>query len=126
VRAQIGSPQLNLGAVPMKFVTPTAMLAGCILLSACATTEKVSINQLGDEKLSCQEIVTQDKKVDQIMADGDHNKGASGANVAAVLLFWPAAVGNYMDADKAQQLAEKRKSVLADLYKSQHCGDAKS
>lgn len=110
----------------MKPITVTAIVAGCILMSACATTEKVAVNQLGDEKLSCQEIIAQDKKVDQIMADGDHNKGASGANVAAVLLFWPAAVGNYMDADKAQQLAEKRKSVLADLYKQNHCGDAKS
>jgi hypothetical protein len=43
-----------------------------------------------------------------------------------VLLFWPAAVGNYMDADKAQQLAEKRKSILAELYKNQHCSDVKS
>jgi hypothetical protein len=110
----------------MKLVTATAVLAGCILLSACATTEKVAVNQLGDEKLSCQEIIAQDKKVDAIMAEGDHNKGASGANVAAVLLFWPAAVGNYMDADKAQQLAEKRKSTLADLYKANHCGDGKS
>jgi hypothetical protein len=101
-------------------------VAGCILLSACATTEKVAVNQLGDEKLSCQEIINQDKKVDEIMAEGDHNKGASGTNVAAALFFWPAAVGNYMDADKAQQLAEKRKSVLADLYKSNHCADARS
>jgi hypothetical protein len=97
-----------------------------MVVSACATAEKVAVNQLGDEKMSCQEIAAQDKKVDQIIADGDHNKGASGANVAAVLFFWPAAVGNYMDADKAQQLAEKRKSVLADLYKADHCGDAKS
>jgi type IV pilus biogenesis protein CpaD/CtpE len=110
----------------MKNVTATAMLAGSLLLSACATTEKVAVNQLGDEQLSCQQIVAQDKKVDEVIASGDHNKGASGANVAAVLLFWPAAVGNYMDADKAQQLAEKRKSILADLYKTNHCGNVKS
>jgi type IV pilus biogenesis protein CpaD/CtpE len=104
----------------------TAALAGSFLLSACATTEKVAVNQLGDEKLTCAQIVAQDKKADEVIASGDHNKGASGANVAAVLLFWPAAVGNYMDADKAQQLAEKRKTILADLYKTQHCSDAKS
>lgn len=115
-----------MGGFPLKRITVTATLTACLLVSACATTEKVAVNQLGDEKLSCQEIVAQDKKVDAIIADGDHNKGASGTNVAAALFFWPAAVGNYMDADKAQQLAEKRKSTLADLYKSQHCGDAKS
>jgi hypothetical protein len=104
----------------------TAIFAGGLLLSACATTEKVSVNQLGDEGLSCDQIMAQDKKVDEVIAEGDHNKGASGANVAAVLFFWPAAVGNYMDADKAQQLAEKRKTVLADLYKTKHCGNPNS
>lgn len=106
----------------MKKVMTTAMLAGCVLLSACSTTEKVSVNQLGDEKLSCEQIVAQDKKADEVIAQGDHNKGASGANVAAVLFFPLAAVGNYMDADKAQQLAERRKTVLAELYKTNHCG----
>lgn len=98
-----------------------ATVAACVVTSACATTEKVSVNQLGDEQLTCEQIMAQDKKADEVIAEGDHNKGASGANVAAVLLFWPAAVGNYMDADKAQQLAEKRKTVLAELYKTKHC-----
>jgi hypothetical protein len=95
--------------------------AASMTLAACATNQKVSTNQLGDTGLSCQEITAQDKKLDGVLDDAQHNKGVSGANVAAVLLFWPAAVGNYMDADKAEQLVNKRKAVLADLYKDKHC-----
>jgi hypothetical protein len=99
-----------------------AASAACLMLAACATNPKVSTNQLTDADLSCKEISTQDKNLDDVLEKAQHNKGVSGANVAAVLLFWPAAVGNYMDADKAEQLVNKRKTVLADLYKDKHCG----
>lgn len=95
--------------------------AVCMAATGCATNEKIATNQLGDEKLSCQDIKSQDKKLDTVMEEASHNKGASGANVAAVLFFWPAAVGNYMDADKAEQLVNKRKAILADLYKEKRC-----
>ncbi|WP_334161950.1 hypothetical protein [Phenylobacterium sp.] len=98
-----------------------AAVAASVALAGCATNQKVATNQLGDEKLSCSEITTQDKNLDELLQKAQHNKGVSGANVAAVLLFWPAAVGNYMDADKAEELVNKRKAVLADLYKSKRC-----
>lgn len=95
--------------------------AATLMLAGCATNQKVSTNQLGDEKLSCSQITAEDKKLDELLEKAQHNKGVSTANVAAVLLFWPAAVGNYLDADKAEQLVTKRKTVLADLYKSKRC-----
>lgn len=90
-------------------------------LSGCATNQKISTNQLSDSSLTCEQIVTQDKGLDDILEKARHNKGVSGANVAAVLLFWPAAIGNYMDADKAEALVVKRKAVLADLHKAKNC-----
>lgn len=100
-----------------------AALVVCVTLglSGCATNQKISTNQLSDSSLTCEQIVTQDKGLDDILEKAQHNKGVSGANVAAVLLFWPAAIGNYMDADKAEALVVKRKAVLADLHKSKHC-----
>jgi hypothetical protein len=90
-------------------------------LGACATNQKISTNQLSDAGLTCQQIETQDKGLDGILEKAQHNKGVSGANVAAVLLFWPAAIGNYMDADKAEALVVKRKAVLADLHTAKGC-----
>ena len=98
-----------------------AAVAATILLAGCATNQKVAVNQIADNELSCIQIAEQDKKLNDILEKAQNNKGVSGANVAAVLLFWPAAVGNYMDADKAEQLVVKRKEVLSDLYKKKSC-----
>ncbi|MBC7669008.1 hypothetical protein [Caulobacter sp. DWR2-3-1b2] len=110
----------------MKFNSPlasTAIIFACLSLglSACATNQKISTNQLSDSSLTCAQIASQDKELDVILEKAKHNKGVSGANVAAVLLFWPAAVGNYMDADKAEELVVKRKAILAELHKAKSC-----
>ncbi len=105
----------------MRTVNIAAVLAACVALSACATNQKVSVNQLGDEHLSCAQIVSQDRQLDEVLEKAQNNKGVSTANVAAVIFFWPAAVGNYMDADKAEQLVTRRKTVLADMYAKKGC-----
>ena len=91
-------------------------------VAGCATNEKVSVKQINDNNLTCAELASQDAELDAVLEKARHNKGVSGANVAAVLLFWPAAVGNYMDADKAEQLVVERKRHLADLYTKKNCG----
>jgi hypothetical protein len=99
-----------------------AMLAAALAVSGCATNQKVATAQLGDERLSCEQIRSEDSKMNDILERAQHNKGVSGANVAAVLLFWPAAIGNYMDADKAEGLVTKRKDNLAAMYREKRCG----
>ncbi len=105
----------------MRTVNIAAVITACVVLSACATNQKVSVNQLGDEQLSCAQIVSQDRQLDEVLEKAQNNKGVSTANVAAVIFFWPAAVGNYMDADKAEQLVTRRKTVLADMYAKKGC-----
>jgi outer membrane murein-binding lipoprotein Lpp len=99
----------------------SAILAAGVLTSGCVTNQKVATSQVGDEQLSCTDIKAQNTKLDELAADARHNKGVNTANVAAVLLFWPAAVGNYMDSDHAEQLIDKRRGRLADLYKAKSC-----
>ena len=105
----------------MRVVKLSVAVAASIVLSSCATNQKVAVNQLGDEQLTCEQIASQDRQLDDVLSKAQDNKGVSTANVAAVLFFWPAAVGNYMDADKAEQLVNKRKSVLADMYARKRC-----
>ena len=40
------------------------------------------------------------------MEEASDNKGVNTANVAAAVFFWPAAVGNYMNAADAEKLVE--------------------
>lgn len=88
---------------------------------ACTTTQKVSVMQPGDTAMNCGGLRTEFGKLDAISADADGDKGVNGANVAAILLFWPAAAGNYLNARDAQQLVSQRRTYLMGLYNEKHC-----
>ena len=105
----------------LKFAALGAALVCAFAVSGCVTNEKVSTTQVGDENLTCGDIKTQNAKLDELAEEARHNKGVNTANVAAVLFFWPAAVGNYMDSDHAEQLIDKRRARLAELYKAKAC-----
>lgn len=104
-----------------KLLGMAAAVGLAVALSGCVTNEKVAVTQVGDENLSCAQITAQNQKLDGVSEEARHNKGVNTANVAAVLFFWPAAVGNYMDSKDAEDLVQKRKARLAELYKAKGC-----
>ena len=75
----------------------------------------------GDRAMTCTQLKEEFAKLDVIKRDADSDKGVNGANVAAVLLFWPAAAGNYLNARDAQQLAEQRRTHLMTFYNEKQC-----
>lgn len=111
-----------------KFARATAFTCAAALLAAslsgCATTTKVATVQPNDAGMSCEELKSEFAKLDSVMQEADGNKGVNAANVAAVLFFWPAAVGNYLDADKAEKLVEQRRSHLMEIYNSKNCAQS--
>lgn len=110
--------------VTLKFIGKAALCAAAVaVLSACTTTEKVAVEKPTDLKMSCAEIEGEFEKLDQVMEDASGDKGVNTANVAAVVFFWPAAVGNYMNASEAEKLVEKRRAHLMSLYKKNSCAD---
>lgn len=102
-------------------LTVAAVAVLALASSACTTTEKVSIMQPGDTAMNCSGLRAEFNKLDTISADADSDKGVNGANVAAVLLFWPAAAGNYLNARDAQQLVSQRRTYLMTLYNEKRC-----
>lgn len=102
-------------------IKAAAFAAGALTLAACTTTQKVAVEQPSDFNLSCTQIEGEFSKLDDVMEDASSDKGVNTANVAAVVFFWPAAVGNYMNAGEAEKLVEKRRSHLMDLYKQKGC-----
>ena len=105
----------------MKKVMLVSMAVLSTALSACTTTEKVAVQQTTDRRLSCSQLETEFAKLDEVMDDAQGDKGVNAANVAAVVLFWPAAVGNYLNADQAEELVEKRRSHLMEIYSEKDC-----
>jgi hypothetical protein len=96
-------------------------LSACVLFAGCATTTKVATQQPGDETMTCEALKGEFAKLDAVGKEAIDNKGVTTANVAAVLFFWPAAVGNYMDADKAEKLVQERRLHLMTIYRGKSC-----
>jgi len=107
----------------LRFIAATAV-ASSIVLAACTTTQKVAVEQPSDFNLSCQQIEGEFVKLDGVMEDASSDKGVNTANVAAVVFFWPAAVGNYMNAGEAEKLVEKRRTHLMGLYEKKGCASS--
>jgi len=53
--------------------------------------------------------------------DADKEKGMTGGNVARALLFWPAILGTFSNANEAIAAADSRKVHLANLMNQKSC-----
>ena len=111
--------RLNWGTTVKALICGSAALA--LAAGGCTTTQKVAAVQPMDTTLSCAQLLAEFDKLDAITKQAYENKGVNTANVAAVIFFWPAAVGNYMDADSAQKLVNERRTHLMGIWNNKNC-----
>ncbi|MEL7164151.1 MAG: hypothetical protein AAGL96_01665 [Pseudomonadota bacterium] len=97
------------------------LVAGAMCLGGCVSPEVVQTTSVNDESLTCDEIKIQLVQLEEIRSEAAKGKTASGANVAAAILFWPAVIGNYSNAQQALEAASKRNDVLVALAKKKRC-----
>ncbi|WP_299045520.1 hypothetical protein [uncultured Tateyamaria sp.] len=106
----------------MNFVRSCGTFAAVsLVLSACVSPEVVPSRNVEDSTLSCEEIKVQLGQLEQIREEAAKGQRASGENVAAAILFWPAIIGNYQNAKQALEAAEKRNDVLVELAEEKRC-----
>jgi len=105
----------------MKKSIITFSAIAAIGLSACSHTEKVATVKPTDSKMSCADINKEFTDLEKVMKQAKKNKGASGTNIAAAVFFWPAAVGNYLDAENAEELVQERQENLVALSQQKGC-----
>lgn len=101
--------------------TPYAIATALFILAGCATPTVVQTRQLGDESLSCADLRRAYDEADRFERDARSERGVTGKNVAAVLLFWPAMVGTYMNTDDAMRAARDRKDHLTGVSRQKRC-----
>lgn len=101
----------------MRFAPILTML----LLAGCANPEVVRVEQPKDYKLSCVELEREMDKTARFREEARDERGVTGKNTAAVLLFWPALVGTYMNTDEAIDAAEDREVHLMGIYRAKGC-----
>lgn len=100
------------------YITALSFLAGC------ATPHVVQAVKTSDASLNCNQITVELAEADRFRSDAQKEKGMTGTNVAAVLLFWPAMIGTYSNANEAIAAADTRKLNLMALYNQKKCQDA--
>ncbi len=101
--------------------TVTALIVATTFVSGCVSPEVVTTTSVSDGTLTCAEIKTQLGQLDQIRAEAKKGKTASAENVAAAILFWPAVIGNNVNANNALEAANKRNDVLVALAQKKRC-----
>ena len=99
-----------------------ALLAGVGGLSGCATSEKVQAKQIGDQEMSCDQIIAESRRLEETARRIDQNRGVTGTNVAAALFWLPGLAYTYYDASQADQLINERRSWLNELHDKKRCG----
>tara|TARA_B110000879_G_scaffold199511_1_gene272505 strand:+ start:790 stop:1119 length:330 start_codon:yes stop_codon:yes gene_type:complete len=96
-------------------------IAASILFSGCVSPEVVQRSSVKDGVLTCAEIKTQLTQFEEIRTEATKGKTVSRANVAAAILFWPAVIGNYSNAQQALEAANKRNEALVALSNKKRC-----
>ena len=91
------------------------------LLGACATPTVVQTRQAGDENLSCADLKNQIELAKKYEVDARKERGVTGTNVAATLLFLPGLLGTYMNTEDAMRAARDRQALLAELSSKKRC-----
>lgn len=90
------------------------------LLSACASPTVIQTIKPGDAGLSCAQLQNEYSDAERYKKEAEGEKGVTGGNTAR-LLFWPAIVGTYMNANEAIAAAENRKVHLTNMMLQQKC-----
>jgi hypothetical protein len=104
--------------------TAVTLFMVCIIssfITGCATSSKVMVNQVGDNKLTCDQIMAELEKMDQSEKEIESKKGATGTNVAAALLWLPGLAYTYYDAGQATEAINTRRANLIKLHNDKNC-----
>ena len=104
----------------MRALISAAALAAALL--GCATPHVVQVDQIGDGGMSCEQLQAGISEANRFEHEARGDRGVTGTNVAAGILFWPALVGTYMNTDEAIDAARTRRDHLTTIYRDKNCG----
>lgn len=107
-----------------KYAIVTSILT-ITLLAGCATPTVVQTRKASDGDLSCAQLKDQITEAEDFEAKARKERGMTGTNVAAAVLFWPALLGTYKNTEDAIEAAKERQKNLFAIAKGKSCPFAK-
>ena len=104
----------------MKKILVTA-LAVTILLSGCATPTVVQTKQSNDSSMNCTQLKTAYSEAQDFETKARKERGVTGTNIAAAILFWPAMIGTYKNTEEAIDAAKDRQKHIEKIAEGKKC-----
>ena len=98
-----------------------ALLFAFSIIAGCATPAVVQSRQPQDETLNCSQLKQAYDEAEGFEKNARDERGVTGKNTAAVLLFWPALIGTYMNTEDAIKAARDRKDHLYRIMQAKKC-----
>ncbi len=92
-----------------------------MITAGCATPEVVQVRQAGDGDLNCEQLKEQYVDAQEFEAKARKERGVTGTNVAAAVLFWPALIGTNSNTEDAINAAQDRQRRLEKLAADKKC-----
>jgi len=105
-----------------KFLGVLVLSLSIVLLNSCAKPTVVNIVLPGDNKLNCEQLESEVAESQKIKREAEYAKEGTGANMARVMLFWPAWAKTLHNADVAIMAANDRIYHLLNIMKKKNCG----
>lgn len=98
----------------------TAVLAGTTLMG-CASPTVVQSKQTNDSEMSCAALKNAYAEAQEFESKARKERGVTGTNVAAAILFWPAMLGTYKNTEDAIEAAKARQKHLEGIAATKKC-----
>lgn len=106
----------------MKFaVSILAAVVGSALFAGCASPTVVESKQANDRTMSCDALKTSYSEAKDFESKARKERGVTGTNVAAAILFWPAMIGTYKNTEDAIEAAKDRQKHLEAIAAEKKC-----
>ena len=90
-------------------------------LCGCATPTVVESKQANDRTMSCDALKNSYTEAKDFESKARKERGVTGTNVAAAILFWPAMIGTYKNTEDAIEAAKDRQKHLETIAAEKKC-----
>lgn len=102
-------------------LTILAATVASVFLGGCATPTVVEAKQSNDRMMSCDALKTSYGEAKDFESKARKERGVTGTNVAAAILFWPAMIGTYKNTEDAIEAAKDRQKHLETIAAEKKC-----
>tara|TARA_B100000989_G_scaffold63526_1_gene43916 strand:- start:106 stop:444 length:339 start_codon:yes stop_codon:yes gene_type:complete len=94
-----------------------------LILFACAKPTVTNVMLPGDAELDCGQLKNAYAEANRFIREAKEVKGVTGGNTARALIFWPAIIGSYQNANEAIAAANSRKVHLMNIMEKKECAN---